>query len=377
MVSFIIWNGSPVVFSIGPFVLRWYILLFIIAFVLGRQVLLYIYKKEGKTATDVETLAKYIFISAIIGARFGYVAFYEPHLIWTKPLEIFLPLQFQPSFRFTGMEKLSGYGALIGIAISIGIYCLKKKSNQKFLQVLDRVLIIVALAGFFTGLGNFFNSEIRGIPTDSKAGVVFARPVTDGITKIPCCIMRNPGGTNPLDKVSVRKDTALTSNAIGNSPLLLYLFYDAGATEQLVKEFLIGDVKTFLYDNSQTVVEPGDEPLHYTIFQDDNLFTARVRTTGIARHPTQLYESTLYLIAFIILFGAWKSANGPLRDGKLSGIFFGITAGMTFAVGYLKESQVNFENGLPLNVTQIFSIPLFILGTVLLAMSFRKVALKA
>ena len=141
MVSFIIWNGSPVVFSIGPFVLRWYILLFIIAFVLGRQLLLYIYKKEGKPATDVETLAKYIFISAIIGARFGYVAFYEPHLIWTKPLEIFLPLQFQPSFRFTGMEKLSGYGALIGIAISIGIYCLKKKANQKFLQVLDRYLL--------------------------------------------------------------------------------------------------------------------------------------------------------------------------------------------------------------------------------------------
>ena len=378
MVSFIIWNGSPVVFSIGPFVLRWYILLFIIAFVLGRQLLLYVYKKEGKSATEVETLAKYIFISAIIGARFGYVVFYEPQLIWTKPLEIFLPIQLQPSFRFTGMEKLSGYGALLGIAISIGIYCFRKKSKQNYLQVLDRVLIIVALAGFFTGLGNFFNAEIPGKPTDSKSGVVFTRPVTDGVTKIPCCIMRNPGGRNPLDKVSVKKDTALTSKEAGHSPLLLYLFYEAGATEQLVKEFLIGDVKTFLYDNSQTVVEPGDEPLHYTIFQEkDDLFTARVRTTGIARHPTQLYESALYLAVFVILFFIWKSGSGNIRDGSLTGIFFCLTAAMTFAVGYLKESQVNFENGMALNVTQILSIPLFLLGLVLLAMTFRKTALKA
>src|SRR5688572_17746977 len=135
MFNFIIWNGSPIVFSIGPFVLRWYVLLFVLGFFIARRVLAHIYKKEGKAASDVEKLIIYILVAAVIGVRLGYVLFYEPNTILTKPLEAFLPFRFQPSFQFAGIQRLSGYGGVIAVMIVIWFYARKGKHNQRYLQV--------------------------------------------------------------------------------------------------------------------------------------------------------------------------------------------------------------------------------------------------
>ena len=373
MLNFIIWNGSPIVFSIGPFVLRWYILLFILGFFVARFLLNHIYKKEGKSSSDLEALTIYILIAAVIGVRLGYVLFYEPNTILTKPLEIFLPFQFQPSFRFTGIERLSGFGGVLAVMVVIWLYSRKGKHGQNYLQVLDRAMIAIALTAVFIGVGNFFNSEITGKPTNSKSGVVFVRPVTDGLLKLPCCIMRNPGGVNPLQNVEVKPDTALQPKVTGHSAVLLYLFYKTGATEQLVKEFLIGDVKTFLYDNSQYMYESGEEPLHYTIFQEsEDLFTGRVKTTGIARHPVQLYESTCYLFLFIAMFVMWNKQKGHTPGGRISGTFLIFSAAFNFILGFLKEPQASFESTMALSVGQIISISMLILGLVVLRISFQK-----
>lgn len=375
MLNFIIWNGSPIVFSIGPFVLRWYILLFILGFFVARFLLAHIYKKEGKPSSDLEALTIYILIAAVIGVRLGYVLFYEPNTILTKPLEIFLPFQFQPSFRFTGIERLSGYGGVLAVMAVIWLYSRKGNPVQNYLQVLDRALIAIALTAVFIGIGNFFNSEITGKPTNSKSGVVFVRPVTDGLLKLPCCIMRNPGGVNPLQDVQVKPDSALQPKVAGHSAVLLYLFYKPGATEQLVKEFLIGDVKTFLYDNSQYMYESGEEPLHYTIFQESaDVFTGRVRTTGIARHPVQLYEAACYLLLFITMFVIWNKGKGLTPGGRISGIFLIFFAVFNFILGFLKEPQALFESTMALSMGQIISIVMLIVGLVVLRVSFQKTA---
>ena len=54
MISYIIWNGSPEIFSIGTFALRWYGLLFALGFLISQQLLYYIYRKEGKPEKDVD-----------------------------------------------------------------------------------------------------------------------------------------------------------------------------------------------------------------------------------------------------------------------------------------------------------------------------------
>ena len=376
MLNFIIWDGSPVVFSIGPFVLRWYIFLFIVGFVIARLLLLYIFKKEKKPSTDVEILTIYILVAALIGVRLGHVLFYEPNVILTKPLEAFLPFQFQPSFRFMGIERLSGYGAVIAIMLALWLFS-RKKREYSYFQVLDRVAIVIALTAVFIGIGNFFNAEIVGKPTSNSSGVVFARPVMDDLMKLPCCIMRTPGGPNPLQDVQIKPDTALHPTTKGHSAVILYLFFKAGATETSVKEFLIGDVKTFLYDNSQLMYEPGDEPLHYTIFQESqDVFTGRVRTTAIARHAAQLYEAGCYLLLFILLFAVWSKNKVSTPSGKLTGIFLTTSGVFNFFLGFLKEAQAPFESTMVLNMGQIISIVMVIIGAVVSYLSIQKLAVK-
>jgi phosphatidylglycerol---prolipoprotein diacylglyceryl transferase len=372
MINYIIWNESPTLFSIGSLALRWYGVLFVAGFLLCRFILLRLYKIEGKPATDVESLAKYIFLAAIIGARLGYVLLYQPEIILSRPLEILLPIEFQPTFHFSGLDKLSSHGAIIGILIALWIYSRKGKPGQNYLQVLDRVAIVLVLACMFIGAGNFFNAEIIGKPTNSKTGVVFTSPITEGMVKIPCCIMRTPGGKNPLDFVTVKKDDALTADSAGRSPMILYTFFKPGANEQLVNEFLMGDVKTYLFDRSEFVYEPGTEPLHYTIFVEKDVYTARIRTKGIARHPVQLYESICCLIIFSLLYLIWKKYKEDTPSGRIFGFFFTLYWSLLFATSFLKENEVPLMDGFPVSIGQLLSITLVLVGVVVLAYSYKK-----
>jgi prolipoprotein diacylglyceryltransferase len=249
----------------------------------------------------------------------------------------------------------------------------RKKREYSYLQVLDRVAIVISLTAVFIGAGNFFNAEVIGKPTSNRGGVVFARPVIDDIMKLPCCIMRTPGGPNPLQDAEIKPDTALHPTTTGHSPVILYLFFKAGAAEELVKEFLIGDVKTFLYDNSQLMFEPGDEPLHYTIFQESqDVFTGRVRTTGIARHPVQLYEAACYIALFVLTFAIWKKNKNNTPAGTLTGIFLIASGLFNFLLGFLKVTNAPFESTMPLNDGQIISIVMVMVGAVVFYFSMKK-----
>jgi len=102
MISYIIWNSSPEIFSIGTFALRWYGLLFALGFLISQQILYYMYRKEGKPQQDVDTLTIYMVVATIIGARLGHILFYEPSMLVNDPLGVFLPFEFTPEFHFTG-----------------------------------------------------------------------------------------------------------------------------------------------------------------------------------------------------------------------------------------------------------------------------------
>src|SRR5688500_18434023 len=84
LLSYIIWNGSKDIFTIESFELRWYGLLFALGFLISQQILYYIYKKEGKPESDVDTLTIYMVVATIIGARLGHVIFYQPEIIWDE-----------------------------------------------------------------------------------------------------------------------------------------------------------------------------------------------------------------------------------------------------------------------------------------------------
>jgi prolipoprotein diacylglyceryl transferase len=160
--------------DIGFFMIRYYSLMFLIAFGTGFYIMKKIFSEEGVSLEKLDKLLIYTILSTLIGARLGHVIFYQPELFLEDPLSVFLPVSFVPEIEFTGFRGLASHGAAIGIAI--GMYFYSKKVVQKpIFWILDRIVVSVSLGAGFVRVGNFLNSEIVGKATTSDFGVVFVQ----------------------------------------------------------------------------------------------------------------------------------------------------------------------------------------------------------
>lgn len=158
----IYWNVSPDIVTIGPITIRWYGLLFALSFIVGYQLMMMVFEKEKKSENDLNDLVWYMVAGTILGARLGHCLFYNPEYYLSHPLEIVMVWK----------GGLASHGAGIGILTAIYFF-VKRRKNFSFLWVMDRIVITVALSGFFIRMGNLFNSEIYGKPTDLPWAVVF------------------------------------------------------------------------------------------------------------------------------------------------------------------------------------------------------------
>jgi prolipoprotein diacylglyceryl transferase len=115
------------------------------------------------TPEMVDSLLVYIAIASIAGARLGHCFFYEPDYYLKNPLEILKIWK----------GGLASHGWAIGILLALWLYY--RKYKIPFLWLMDRLVIVVALGSAFIRIGNFFNSEIYGLPTNLPWGVEFVR----------------------------------------------------------------------------------------------------------------------------------------------------------------------------------------------------------
>lgn len=168
-----VWNPSEGI-DIGFFIIRYYSLMFVIAFGLGWYIMKKIYERENESIEKLDTLFIWTVIATLLGARLGQVFFYDWEYFRNNPTEILLPFKFKPEFEFTGFRGLASHGAAIAIIIAMYFYS-KKVIKRPILWVLDRVVIPVASGAIFVRIGNFFNSEIVGNVTDSAFGIKFVR----------------------------------------------------------------------------------------------------------------------------------------------------------------------------------------------------------
>ncbi len=170
------WNVDPVLIQIGSFELRWYSLMFLVAFALGYYIVSRMFKHEGVRDNYLESLLVYIFLAVLVGARLGHCLFYEPDYYLTSEhwLEIVWPFH---EGHFVGFQGLASHGAAIGILLALWLYWKNYRLNPWW--ILDRLVIVVALGGAFIRLGNLFNSEIYGTVTDLPWGFVFERAQND------------------------------------------------------------------------------------------------------------------------------------------------------------------------------------------------------
>lgn len=256
----IYWNVSPDIFSIGPITIRWYGLFFAMSFLVGYQIMLVIFNKEKKSEQDLNDLVWVMILGTVLGARLGHCLFYNPSYYLNHPIEI---LQIWKG-------GLASHGAAVGIMLALYFY-VKNRKDMTYLWIFDRVVITVALAGFFIRMGNLFNSEIIGKPTNASWGFIF-----ESVDLIP-------------------------------------------------------------------------------------------------RHPAQLYESVAYLLIFFFLFSFYFRKEGKFKQGLIFGIFLISVFAFRFFVEFIKEDQSAFEEGMFLNMGQILSIPLILLGIFLLIRKEKKI----
>ncbi|MBT0607332.1 prolipoprotein diacylglyceryl transferase [Aequorivita echinoideorum] len=168
----ITWNPSEGI-DLGFFMIRYYSLMFVVAFTAGWFLTKRIFEREGQPQEMLDKLFIYMVVAVLVGARLGHVIFYQPELFVEDPLSVFLPIQTVPEFEFTGFQGLASHGAAIAIVAAM-IYYSKKVIKKPVLWVLDRIIIAVAAGGIFVRIGNFMNSEIIGKPSgDFPLGVRF------------------------------------------------------------------------------------------------------------------------------------------------------------------------------------------------------------
>lgn len=259
----IVWNPSEGI-DLGFFVIRYYSLMFVVAFGLGWYIMKNIFERENESLEKLDSLFVWTVLATLIGARLGHVLFYDWEYFRNHLLEIFLPFRFSPQFEFTGYQGLASHGAAISIIVAMYYYS-KKILKRPLLWILDRVVIAVASGAIFVRLGNFFNSEIVGKETNSAFGIkfihdYFSKSDVVNATQIPnpkeayTAIATNPKFATLLAQVPV-KHPAQLYEAFCYVFVFVILFYLYWKTEAREKSGLLFGLFLVLLFSVRMVVE--------------------------------------------------------------------------------------------------------------------------
>jgi len=168
--NFITWDVNPIIFEVFNREVRYYGLFFALAFLLGYQVMAYVYKKDGLRTLDVDRLSVFMVVAVIVGARLGQVLLYDPGYYFANPSEI---IQIWKG-------GLASHGAAIGIIIAMFFYT-RKPPVTNLMWMLDRIILSVPIGGALVRMGNLMNSEIYGHMTSLTWGFIFVRDPESGM----------------------------------------------------------------------------------------------------------------------------------------------------------------------------------------------------
>lgn len=352
--SFIIWTVDPAIFNI-PFIdyaPRWYGVLFALGFLLSQQIFFKIFKTEGRPEKDVERITGYMIVATILGARLGHCLFYNPEYYLSNPIKILMVWE----------GGLASHGGALGILAAI--YFFSKKFGYRYLWILDRLVIVVALTGAMIRTGNLFNSEMEGTLTNSNTGIVYARAALDVLNY-----------SEDIDDVRFEKGGEMVSDQAGIVPITAIIEYRRGVKfEMKDKLFVENQLKSTLgrYTEVAEHVDFGDGPLIYKNYQKDGKEIVEIYALGKVRHAAQLYEALYCVILMIVLYWLWNKKREVLPQGFNFALFMIVLWSLRFVDEFFKMNQEAFEEGMALNMGQILSIPLTIAGVILMVWVFMQ-----
>lgn len=164
---------NPALIQIGQFQLRYYGLMYVIAFSVVYLLVLYRIKNEKYEYSKniIQNYFIWAILGVMIGGRLGYVLFYNLKYYTSHPLEIILPFNFTNGFHYTGIGGMSYHGGLIAVLLATILFCYKNKIN--FWHFTDLLIPAIPLGYTFGRLGNFTNGELYGRVTTMPWGMYF------------------------------------------------------------------------------------------------------------------------------------------------------------------------------------------------------------
>ncbi len=170
---------DPVAFKLGPVAVHWYGLMYMLALLGALYAAKFFVKKDalGFSNQILESYFIWIEIGIVLGARIGYILFYDPHLDYylTHPWQMFNPFM---DGTFVGIRGMSYHGAIVGFLLGTWFFYLKYKVN--IWRLLDLVALSVPVGYIFGRIGNFLNQELFGRVTDVPCGIY-----VDGVLRHP------------------------------------------------------------------------------------------------------------------------------------------------------------------------------------------------
>ena len=157
---------NPIAFSIGPFGVHWYGIMYLCAF-LGAWMLGEHRRRQGRLPVGYEAysdMAFYVMMGVILGGRIGYMLFYVP-LDWMvhDPLQLFRVWEGGMSF----------HGGLLGVLVAGWWWSRRNKIH--FFDTVDFVAPLIPIGLGLGRLGNFIGGELWGRHTDLPWGMIFPR----------------------------------------------------------------------------------------------------------------------------------------------------------------------------------------------------------
>lgn len=161
---------NPVAFSLFGLPVHWYGMMYVLALLAALYGAKW-YVRYDRIAIDTKTLDAYFIwveIGVILGARLGYILFYDPDTLYylTHPWQIFNPFK---AGEFVGIRGMSYHGAVIGFFIASFLFSRRKQVH--FGILMDIVAVAVPLGYIFGRVGNFLNQELVGRVTDVSWGI--------------------------------------------------------------------------------------------------------------------------------------------------------------------------------------------------------------
>ena len=339
----ITWD-MPYGLELGSFTLRYYSLLFAGGFFAGFFVIKRIFASENIPEKWLDSLVTYMVLATIIGARLGHVFFYEWSYYKEHPGKILAVWE----------GGLASHGAAVAIIVALIIFS-RKITKKNALWILDRIVIVVALAGAFIRTGNYMNSEIYGNPSNSAIETVFLHPTKQSLLnsygdRFTDVRFNETGAREETDSLTYPVYNLEIDFADGTNPL---------NAKQFVERYVAGLLNNQSPDNKNVIVLAETQA---TLTDEGMAPTVEMKVLGVPRYPTQWIEALAYLMIFVLLFALYWRTEKKHQMGFLFGTFLVTVFGFRFFVEYLKANQVAFEEGMALNMGQWLSIPLVIAG---------------